>query len=682
MSDSLTKWLDRVSIEDANEGVAKPVEDKNVKAVEKPADDATPGVSEASGEAEIKAVAKEDGTEEQEGGPAAGAEEAAPLGAGSDGGANAGEVEGGAAAAPSAPVVPVDGEPGSAEASASAAPEAVVEAGPVGETPAVAAEPEAVGVVEPVVPVAAEPGAAEAAAAEPVAPAGESEGGVDNEGTAKPVEDKNVKANLETAGVGEAGSEATEEAAGNPDEIKVVAKEDAEGNPIVEAGTEEAIGTPAEFDMPDNESETAIANRHMNEVADDLGRIDQVNAALEAYHGLLTQSITEHGVVPPAVARAIHIGLEAFGEATLTGLLPAVEDFAMSTTRTEASDRSVNAVEGKFKQMLEIARAAIKKLLEWLGNIWNGIFQDTGKMVAKLDDVKARVNAIKSTNPKPMMVNGVDRLSINGFFVGDTAAPIRVVNDTVEYFTQDYPKVFIAVVDAINAELKGALQGHEHASTLLQAAISDAVATKMKFPGLPSEKAKDSEIPSSIEKKSAVSRSKVFPGNMALFYALTTTDKAHFGADEHQTAAWKFSEIFQIQFARLADAKMMPTGGDGIKVPDARVLRQMCAEVAALIGTLEDLKDADKFSKEFSKKVEEMGRSWFSRNMGVAWMSFGQNMMNGLAKAYSTPSGNLFGYTASLVKAYLALIERFAEHHGAGAAGGATVNGSATRVEE
>lgn len=115
MSDSLTKWLDRVSIEDANEGVAKPVEDKNVKAVEKPADDATPGVSEASGEAEIKAVAKEDGTDEQEGGPAAGAEEAAPLGAGSDGGANAGEVEGGAAAAPSAPVVPVDGEPGSAE---------------------------------------------------------------------------------------------------------------------------------------------------------------------------------------------------------------------------------------------------------------------------------------------------------------------------------------------------------------------------------------------------------------------------------------------------------------------------------------------------------------------------------------------------------------------------------------
>ena len=665
MSDSLVKWLDRVvSNEDAEPtGVAKPVEDKNVKAAEKPAGDALPGESEASGEAEIKVVAKEsEGADDQAGVPA-----------------NAGEATGGVA--PVAPIVPVDGEAGpkvAADGGMAAAAQPVVEPGP-------AKVPEATSIEAPAVASPAEPVTPVAAAAEPIAPGNED---AEPTGEAKPVEDKNVKANVAASGAGEAGSEPTEEAAGNPDEIKVVAKESEGSDPVSEAapavgeaGEVEDIGTPAEFELPETESETAVANRHMNEVADDLTRIDQVNTALEAYHELLTQSIETHGVVPPSLARSIQIGLEAFGEATLTDLLPSQEDFAMSTTRTEAASRSVDAVEGKFKQMLEIARAAIKKLLEWLGDIWNGIMQDTGKMASKLDEVKARVDGIKSTNSKPMTVNGLDRLSINGFFVGDTAAPIRVVNDTVEYFTQDYPKVFIKVVDAIQAELKGFMQGHEHASTKLQAAVSDAVATKMKFPGLPSEKAKDSEIPSSIEKKVAVSRSKVFPGNMALFYALTTTDKAHFGADEHQTAAWKFSEIFQIQFARLADAKMMPAGGNDVKVPDARVLRQMCAEVAALISTLEDLKEADKFSKEFAKKVEEIGRAWFRINMGAAFMSFGQNMMNGLAKAYATPSGNLFGYTASLVKAYLALIDRFAEHHGA-AAGGRTVDGSATRVED
>lgn len=661
MSDSLTQWLDRVSNEDANEGVAKPVEDKNVKVAEKPNEDATPGESEASAEVEINVVAKENEGEEA-GGPAAGAGEAAPLTTGSDGGANAGEAAG---ASPVAEIVPVDGEPGPAVAADGGMAAAALPVNEPGPEPV----PESVAAVEPVVEPATE-------SAEP-------------DGTAKPVEDKNVKANLETAGAGEAGSESTEEAAGNPDEIKVVAKEDAGAEPVSEAapavgeaGEAEAIGTPAEFELPDTESDTAAANRHMNEVADDLGRIDQVNTALEAYHELLTQSIEQHGVVTPALARAVTIGLEAFGEATLTDLIPAVEDFAVSTTRTEASNRSVDAVQGKFKQMLEIARAAIKKLLEWLGDIWNGIMQDTSKMVTKLDSIKSLVDKIKTTNTKPMVVNGVDRLSINGFFVGDTAAPIRVVNDTVEYFTQDYPKVFNAVVVAIKAELTDTLAGHVHASEKLQAAISDAVATKMKFPGLPSEKAKDSEIPSGLDHKSAVSRSKVFPGNMALFYTLTTTSKAHFGADAHQTAAWKFSDIFQIQFARLADAKMMPSGGDGVKVPDARVLRQMCAEVAALIGTLEDLKDADKYAKEFAKNVEELGRKWFAMNMGLPWMSFGQNMMNGLAKAYSTPSGNLFGYTASLVKAYLAIIERFAAHHGSTATGGNTVEGSATRVEE
>jgi hypothetical protein len=484
---------------------------------------------------------------------------------------------------------------------------------------------------------------------------------VDPEGTAKPVSDATVKAHVGEAAVGEAGSAASEEAT---------------------SASNEEEGEVLPFDMPDSESEVQIANRHMNEVADDLDRIDVVSTALEQYHALLTHAIDKDGVVSPTLAKSIRIGLEAFGEQFLLDGVPSNEDFAVATTQHEASNKSVAATEGKMKQMMEIARAAVKKLLEWLADIWNGIMHDTGALVTKLDEVKAKVDSIRSTNEKRMVVNGADRLSIGGFFVGDTAAPIRVVNDTVEYFVQDYPKVLTKTVKAIKDGLKGFLQGHDVADGQLMSVISDAVSDNLKFVGMPTEKAKAEEIPAKFNKSSAVARTKVFPGNMALFYVLLNKSAERAGLDESQSLAFQFSNIFQVEFARLANAKMLPSGGDGVKVPDARVLKQMVAECAALLATLEDLKDAKRNNELFAKEVEDLGRDWYSRNMGVAWASNGQQLMNGLSKAYATPSGNLIGYVASLAKAYVAILDRFADHHGATGGAGQTVNGSASRVGE
>lgn len=441
----------------------------------------------------------------------------------------------------------------------------------------------------------------------------------------------------------------------------------APGEPTVTVESQEPEYEP-EYDL-EIEDPVEDTVHYMTEMADDLENIDRVSTALEAYHRLLDEAITTQQFVSPQVIQAMHIGLQALGESSVMRHMPSMETFDDPAGRLTASTESIEGIKASLKELGKTVREVVARLFDFLTDTWNRISANTGEMLERLDKVQGKLRKVTGENTAPLTLNGVGRLSINGFFVGDTVQPMRDINDLAEYFAVKYPKMMQGVLHNFETILMQSLSDGGKDPRLADKGVNAATRAflgSFHMNGIRSEKAREQEIPSAFGQARNVMRSKILPGNMAMFYALYDqhyqTDRPEAQITSEQSMLVMIRENLKMEFARIDNTRGEPN--EQVKVPNAGVIKQMLAEVAAMISQLEDLKDAASthaaYRNRLTRSVNALMEHDFSNLKDINTLRFA---VSGIARMYTLPSGNLFGYVASMVKLYTVVIERYIDHH-------------------
>jgi hypothetical protein len=410
----------------------------------------------------------------------------------------------------------------------------------------------------------------------------------------------------------------------------------------------------------DVEDEHADVNAQMNEVASDMDRIEKVSTALECYADLLNGAIVRDGYVSPDLARAVSIGLEAFEEESVTGLVASVENFNDPAGRYTVSVEALDNVKKRLGDMVKVAKAAIIKLFEILQDLWNGIVNSTAAMQSRLETAREAVKALDKRNTEWLEIKGGSRLAINGEFVGTTLPPIHDLAVVGKYMAVDYHKTVGSVVEELITFIDSKasfLSGRSTFQTMLVGCAS-IINDKLRFNGMPVEDCRPNEVPSKFKKFTKVRRSKALYGDRAMFFAVNDAKGEH----DIQGITTMRGNLFDIGLDVIPTAKPLE-GVTRVKVPEKAALLKLIDELEKLVQLINDSNgskaNADKIRQRLTKSIEKYALIKGDVLSGM----FLTSIMQQFAKIMSQPSGNFLGYMATVIKAHTMLLGRYVEHH-------------------
>jgi len=404
------------------------------------------------------------------------------------------------------------------------------------------------------------------------------------------------------------------------------------------------------------------AAEHMNEVADDLEEMELMSQSLERYHELLTQATANGGLVDPLLAKAVQIGMESFGEPWMVDGMPSLESYSDPTDRFTVSNEAMDNIKGKLADLAKATRNAIAKLWEWLQDLWNRISADADKLKAKADELIQKAGGIEELNEAPMPIKGAERLYISKVFAGDTVQPIVELNRAANSFLVAYPKMTREMLEVFAKTMKKQYSMKIEAEHVIAAAIQ-AYADHFKPDLLKMYPVKGDAVPGKLQKYDAVVATKPLQGNMAFYAAFKHKDEINgqkFGAET--SGAYHGNDVFKVDFARIPGSEVA-NYDDQVRAPDQAEIVRMLKAVQSLCDLMDDLDVERSELKAVRETIES--KIIMSSYMGSDFMdvSTARMMAQKLASNAITPVGAFSGYLYSVVKAYLAVIERYIRHH-------------------
>lgn len=442
--------------------------------------------------------------------------------------------------------------------------------------------------------------------------------------------------------------------------------------PAATEGAEEAEEAPATLEEPEPEvNPVEEAQEYLNNTAEDVDQLGKVQEALEGYLDILDHA-TAGGSMPvdPNLARAIYIGLEAFGDPWLTQGHASLEDFSDPAGQWVVSNEFVGSLKGKLSDTAKMLGNALQKLFDWLMDIWNGLTQDAEELKAKVAELSQRIAGLKGGNNDPMPLKGARRLYVNNFFVGNTAKPILDIARVGQAFLGNYPKMMSGVLNVAEQHVAHANSGEEALGGIIQAMTSTFRPEQLGV-----SKANQNEIPSSFQKFPAVAKSPTLPGNKAMYTGLKPVEGED-GAHAVALAA-KLQDFFKVAFE---DVPSKSTEVESqVKAPDQHTLATMAKSLDSLLSNIADFQAAkaelngykSKLMKSVGKMQQQIGLKDTQSNFLVGL--YGRLMCNNMA----LPAGNYLGYVHSIAKVYIAVLTAFVNHH-EGSEAGATVREAQT----
>lgn len=220
--------------------------------------------------------------------------------------------------------------------------------------------------------------------------------------------------------------------------------EDASDEPNDNVGVEEYEEEESTLDYP-IEAEADAVNE-IEQTANDVDALMDVGSSLESYHALLTQSLADEGGISPLTAEMVRVGLESLdvslgGEAVVLGM----ESFGIHSSRQMATQISLEGVSTALKSTLDAAKKALTRLFELLYDAWNTAVNGVGKAKKRLAAIKAELKEVPaSLPPVETSISGAARLSLDGEFVGNDPATVKLLTNVTSYMYDTYPKSCVA----------------------------------------------------------------------------------------------------------------------------------------------------------------------------------------------------------------------------------------------
>lgn len=355
-------------------------------------------------------------------------------------------------------------------------------------------------------------------------------------------------------------------------------------------------------------------------VAEDLGKIETVAAALEKYSVLLTGMHKRGKMVDRDTAGAIKIALESYDRNEFARTVPSLEAFDRRSSQLTVSIELLDNVKGKIKAVGAAAKEALKKLLALLIDLWDHFSTD-------INTVRDRLQTLKSKSPGTgtLKLSNTARLSINGVFVGTSPEVVKNLREVAKEVVYAWPSRLKHVVEYSLS------QDYLKIYDVCEKLIGDTFRSFTEVRG--------SDIPGELSDYPTVTSSPALPGDRAMYIGIS---KKATGDELYDVS--KASEVFKFVFGNAPAA-----GGkadDEVKVPSEQEFQAMVGHLIEVCNAVDARKDAQNQLRSLLKEIETKHAS--------------DSVAIGAAKASLIQQKAFMGYLLGTVKAYLAFLEHVA----------------------
>ena len=405
-------------------------------------------------------------------------------------------------------------------------------------------------------------------------------------------------------------------------------------------GYEEHEGT---LDSPlENEMK---ASRNVEVVGEDVDALMRVTESLEAYHTLLTRSLTESDGISALTADMVRVGLESL-DVSLggTSVVLSMEAFGEHSSQRMATRLSMEGVGEAIKATVEAVKKAIKRLFEMLYDAFNQVVNGVGRAKTRLAAVvKELKDAPSSLDAVETSVSGAGRLTLDGKFAGNDADAVKLLTNVTNYMYDIYPKSCVALARNMDKEFKsaaknGTIEERQRVHGMLTAAFKtqpwetvgqdpkdEAKVTSAEFPGGWKLERRIADVPKS-------SSSKVF---------------------DLKTTAYSFKENFDIRFETDSSIK----SGEST----AKYITPNAAGMKTLITALEGLITAAEQNKQAAVNYKLLGKHFSNYHQQIDYSaddgSVSQMFYYDMSRVMTRPAGPFNGYIGRTLNAYISILE-------------------------
>lgn len=369
-------------------------------------------------------------------------------------------------------------------------------------------------------------------------------------------------------------------------------------------------------------------------VAEDVENFGVMQNALEAYQELLAAEVTAGRAVSPALVRSIMIGLESFQEPELMSNIPSLEDFADPTGKYSVSNELADNIAGKARMVGQAVIEAVKRLWEQLLDMLAQLKHNVPALTESNKALSEALRSLKDSKGGKISVKGAERLFIGENFGGDAAANYSSLGKFAAKFMVAYPLQLTAVI--ANWE-----KSEERDAAALATAIGNGFLPQ-QWGLLDSTVAK---VPA-MDKYDAVFASPVLLGNGRIYAGKNDAPSSN--------GVSALSDVWKIEWVK--DPVTVDVAATEVNLPSVANLGLIVKAIDDLIGQIPFMTDINSGNyRKARNKVEAMLKEG---NVGDAGA--------GLVRSLTMPTGNLVGHVVNTVKVGQAFVKHcIAQHQGA-----------------
>lgn len=419
-----------------------------------------------------------------------------------------------------------------------------------------------------------------------------------------------------------------------PVEPVVPAEGEAPVEPVVpvEPVEEEEEEVPAEEDF-DAHADDSFFNEFL-ETEEDTGDLTAMQTALEGYTEILNSVSRRGDVVSPQLAQSIRIGLQAFRGEGLDQGIPSMEDFEDPVGAMTVSNELAEDIKNKAGQVGAAVMAAIRRLLETLGDAFAQVKHNVPQLVQANVALAARVAKLQGSKVSgKISVKGAERLFVGGNFGGDTQLNYNYLATFSTKFLVDYPNALAAVMTKFQT-------GEQKDVAALAVAIGNGfLPNQWGLLGIDAAKAPEqfSKYDSVFASQTLIGNGRIYAGNRAPNGNLTS-----------------ISDVWAIAFVK-SDVSIDASATE-VNLPDATNLKLIVASLGNLIDKVPQLADMQRGG--FKRAQDGVSKALGAEGLGDAGA--------GLVRSLTVPTGSLVGHVVNTIKVAQAFVDHCIKQHEAG----------------
>ncbi|AAL83064.1 internal head protein [Pseudomonas phage vB_Pae10145-KEN51] len=322
---------------------------------------------------------------------------------------------------------------------------------------------------------------------------------------------------------------------------------------------------------------------------------------------------------------------------------------------------TLRALKDALVRAAKAARDIVRMVIETLTAFYvkfTGSISHVRKTQQKLSRRLAKLGN-RTTNTR-LTVSGLQRLSINGEFIGDRPDNLLDIKEVTNYILMTYPKMTSNIARNISRQALNILdnQGEDTTTEIIDELLqSFADIVRRDFKAPPG----DEPLKKGETTSTGTHRSYILPANRAFVY--TDADHIATSVTNKQSALEMVRNTFTMEFTELQINAIDSTERD-IEVPSVTTLSDIVTGIANILTIAERAKQGEVEYKTVKVVVDDSIRQLAERSE-LLGRANGEaiNMLAEISRKLAEPVGNYTHWLAVTLKVWLTFVSHCITHY-------------------